>query len=92
MLLLVVLEAAGEVTGVLQRFSWARFEQDVLLDLQGDLLDHTLRFPKSFFDDQEVGYLMSRLLSDVQRLRRSPASRSFAPANPGASVCGGFVL
>jgi ABC-type multidrug transport system fused ATPase/permease subunit len=57
------------LAGLLQQFYFARFEQQVLIDIQHDLLDHTLRFPKSFFDDKEVGYLMSRLLSDVQGLR-----------------------
>src|SRR4030043_458776 len=33
------------------------------------LLDHVLRLPKSFFDANQTGYLMSRLSSDVQGLR-----------------------
>jgi ABC-type bacteriocin/lantibiotic exporter with double-glycine peptidase domain len=59
----------GLISGSLQQFYFAHFEQQVILDLQHDLLDRTLRFPKSFFDDKEIGYLMSRLLSDVQGLR-----------------------
>jgi ABC-type bacteriocin/lantibiotic exporter with double-glycine peptidase domain len=53
----------------LENYFFTRFEQDVLLDIQGDLLDHTLRLPKSFFDDKETGYLMSRLSGDVQGLQ-----------------------
>ncbi len=53
----------------LQRYYFTRFEQEILLDIQRDLLERTLRFPKSFFDDKEVGYLMSRLSSDVMGLR-----------------------
>lgn len=53
----------------LQRFYFTRFEQDVMLDLQGELLERTLRFPKSFFDERQTGYLMSRLTSDVEGLR-----------------------
>jgi ABC-type bacteriocin/lantibiotic exporter with double-glycine peptidase domain len=68
-LLLATVKLLGMVTGMLQQFYFARFEQEVLLDIQHHLLDHTLRFPKSFFDDKEVGYLMSRLSSDVQGLR-----------------------
>ena len=73
-LLIVVLLLAGVkvlslLTRLLQQFVFARFEQEMLLDIQHDLLDRTLRFPKSFFDDTEVGYLMSRLSSDVQGLR-----------------------
>ncbi len=68
-LLLAIVKVLGMLTSLLQQFYFARFEQQVLLDIQHDLLDHTLRFPKSFFDDKEVGYLMSRLSSDVQGLR-----------------------
>ncbi|MBI5303645.1 MAG: ABC transporter ATP-binding protein [Chloroflexi bacterium] len=67
--LLAVIKVFAMASGTLQQFFFTRFEQQVLLDIQRDLLDRTLRFPKSFFDDKEVGYLMSRLLSDVQGLR-----------------------
>jgi ABC-type bacteriocin/lantibiotic exporter with double-glycine peptidase domain len=62
-------QGAGMVTNLLQQFYFTRFEQRVLLDIQQDLLDRTLRFPKTFFDEKEIGYLMARLLSDVQGLR-----------------------
>ena len=68
-LLLAGIKVLGILTGLLQQFTFARFEQEVLLDIQRDLLDRTLRFPKSFFDDKEIGYLMSRLSSDVHGLR-----------------------
>jgi ATP-binding cassette, subfamily B, bacterial MsbA len=68
-LILLAVQAFDVLSGMLQQFYFARFEQDILLDLQRDLLDRTLHFSKSFFDDKETGYLMSRLLSDVQGLR-----------------------
>ncbi len=68
-LLLAGVKVIGMLISLLQQFYFARFEQTVLLDIQRDLLDRTLHFPKSFFDEKEVGYLMSRLLSDVGRLR-----------------------
>jgi subfamily B ATP-binding cassette protein MsbA len=68
-LLMAGIKVLDMLASLLQQFYFARFEQQVLIDIQHDLLDHTLRFPKSFFDDKEVGYLMSRLLSDVQGLR-----------------------
>jgi ABC-type multidrug transport system fused ATPase/permease subunit len=52
-----------------QKFYFTRFEQAITLDIQQNLLDHTLRLPKAFFDNKEVGYLISRLSSDVQGLR-----------------------
>lgn len=66
---LVAVTVGGMASKALQRFYFARFEQGIILDIEQDLLSRTLRFPKSFFDDQEVGYLLSRLSSDVMGLR-----------------------
>ena len=66
---MALLSGLNIVVGAAQNFFFSRFEQEVLLDIQSHLLDRTLRFPKTFFDDKEVGYLMSRLLADVQGLR-----------------------
>ena len=68
-LVLVGILLAEKLTSILQEFYFTRFEQQVTLDIQHNLLDHTLRFPKSFFDDNQTGYLMSRLSSDVEGLR-----------------------
>jgi ABC-type multidrug transport system fused ATPase/permease subunit len=68
-LLLAAIVGLGKLSNLLQQFYFARFEQEVLLDIQGTLLERALRFPKSFFDDKETGYLMSRLSSDVGGLR-----------------------
>jgi subfamily B ATP-binding cassette protein MsbA len=65
-LLLAGLSLFEKLTSLLQQFYFTRFEQTVILDIQQDLLDRALRFPKSFFDENETGYLMSRLSSDVQ--------------------------
>ena len=68
-LLLAGLKLAGMLADAFQRFYFTYYEQHVLLDIQRHLLDRTLRFPKSFFDSREVGYLMSRLMGDVNGLR-----------------------
>jgi ABC-type multidrug transport system fused ATPase/permease subunit len=68
-LLLAGIKVAGIVFGILQQFFFTRFEQEVLLEIQQTLFDRTLRLPKSFFDDKETGYLMSRLLGDVGGVR-----------------------
>jgi ABC-type multidrug transport system fused ATPase/permease subunit len=68
-LLLAGFALAEKLMSLLQQFYFTRFEQGVILDIQQSLLDHTLRFPKSFFDSNQTGYLMSRLSSDVQGLR-----------------------
>ncbi len=68
-LLLVGILVAERLASLLQKFYFIRFEQEVILDIQHDILDRALHFPKSFFDDNQTGYLMSRLSSDVQGLR-----------------------
>jgi ABC-type multidrug transport system fused ATPase/permease subunit len=68
-LLLAGIKIIGVVFGILQQYFFTRFEQEVLLDIQKILFDRTLRLPKSFFDDKETGYLMSRLLGDVGGVR-----------------------
>ena len=68
-LLLAGILLAEKLTGLLQAFYFARFEQEVTLDIQEDLFNHVLRFPKNFFDEKQTGYLMSRLSSDVEGLR-----------------------
>ena len=68
-LLLASLFLAEKLTGLLQEFYFTRFEQNVTLDIQRDLFERTLHFPKSFFDGTQTGYLMSRLSSDVEGLR-----------------------
>jgi len=68
-LVLVVIKIAERIGSVYQVYHFNRFENQVLLDIQHKLYDHTLRFPKSFFDGKEIGYLMSRLSSDVMEMR-----------------------
>ena len=54
---------------MLQDYYQAYFSQSVILDVQKALLDHLLDLPKAFFDKKEVGYLISRISSDVTGLR-----------------------
>ena len=73
LLLWAVLALAGAkgldtLLGLVQSYFFNRFQMDISLDMQRELLDHTLQLPKSFFDDKETGYLMSRIVGDVQGL------------------------
>jgi ABC-type multidrug transport system fused ATPase/permease subunit len=68
-LVFAAVKVAGMLADAWGEFAFTRFEQEMLLDIQARLLERTLRLPQSFFDAQEVGYLMSRLTSDVTRLR-----------------------
>jgi ABC-type multidrug transport system fused ATPase/permease subunit len=68
-ILLVCFLAAEKLARMLQEFYFARFEQRITLDIQQDLIDRVLRFPKTFFDNIQTGYLMSRLTEDVDGIR-----------------------
>jgi ABC-type bacteriocin/lantibiotic exporter with double-glycine peptidase domain len=69
LLLMLLIKLLSMGSGVFQQYYFTRFEQQMILDLQHNLLDHTLHLPKSFFDNREVGYLISRLSADVSGLR-----------------------
>ena len=68
-LALVLISAGNRVLGVVKNFFFTRLEQTLVVDIRSDLFQRVLRFPKSFFDDKETGYLMSRLSQDVEGLR-----------------------
>ena len=68
-IILVGIKAINLGVLLLQNYFLNKFEQSVLLDVQSALLDHTLLLPKTFFDKNEIGYLISRISSDVQGLR-----------------------
>ena len=68
-LLLAGFLVAEKLARMLQEFYFARFEQRITLDIHQDLIARVLRFPKKFFDDNQTGYLMSRLSEDVDGIR-----------------------
>ena len=68
-LLLAGCLVAEKIARLLEDFYFARFEQQVTLEIQEDLFNRILRFPKSFFDDKQTGYLQSRLTEDVDGIR-----------------------
>jgi ABC-type multidrug transport system fused ATPase/permease subunit len=55
--------------GTFLDYYYTRFEQIVILDIQSDLFERLLHFPKSFFDETETGYLMARIQSDVSGMQ-----------------------
>lgn len=86
------LKAGGIAANALQQFYFARFEQGVILEIQGDLLERALRFPKAFFDEKETGYLMQRLTGDVQGLRWFFSSTLVSMAGSLVRLVGGAVM
>jgi ABC-type multidrug transport system fused ATPase/permease subunit len=86
------LKVAGMAANALQQFYFARFEQGVILEIQGDLLERALRFPKAFFDEKETGYLMVRLTGDVQGLRWFFSSTLVSVASSLVQLVSGAVM
>jgi ABC-type multidrug transport system fused ATPase/permease subunit len=66
--LLIALVLAEKLAKMLEDFTFARFEQRITLDIRQNLWDRVLHFPKSFFDDIQTGYLMSRLSGESEGL------------------------
>jgi ABC-type bacteriocin/lantibiotic exporter with double-glycine peptidase domain len=91
-LLLVGIALAEKLMSSLEQFFFARFEQRVTLDIQQDLIKRVLRFPKTFFDANQTGYLMSRLSSDVQGLRWFFSSTIVYIVSNFLRILGGIVL
>jgi ABC-type multidrug transport system fused ATPase/permease subunit len=79
-------------TGALQQFYFARFQQVIILDIQSDLFERTLHFPKIFFHEKETGYLMSRLSSDIQGLSWFFSSTLVYIATSMIRLMGGVAL
>lgn len=69
LLLVIGIKLLDIGAGLLQKYYLLDFEQSVILKIQEALLEHTLHLPKAFFDQNEVGYLISRVSSDVGGLR-----------------------
>ncbi len=53
------------IIGIIQRYLMLRFQQELTYNLQTTLFDHILRFPMSFFNRKQTGYLVSRVSDDV---------------------------
>ncbi|MBI5400014.1 ABC transporter ATP-binding protein [Candidatus Saganbacteria bacterium] len=64
--LIVLVKLLEKLTSIWQNFYFTKLGRDVLLDLQTDLIARVMHFPKSFFDNQSTGYLLSRITNDVQ--------------------------
>lgn len=90
--LLAAVAGTAKLMAFLEPFYFKRFEQAVTLDVQQDLVDRTLRFPAGFFDDVQTGYLMSRLMADVEGVRWFFSSTIVQIAANGIRFVGGIVF
>ena len=91
-LLLGALKGLGRLGSLAENFFFERLEREVLLDVQNQLLERTLRFPKSFFDEVQTGYLMARLSSDVAGLRWFLSGTLVHLAREALRLVGGMAL
>lgn len=54
---------------IVQGYLTMRYQQELTFNLETTLFDHVLRYPISFFKEKQTGYLMSRVMGDVNTLQ-----------------------
>jgi ABC-type multidrug transport system fused ATPase/permease subunit len=65
LLLMAALALFSRAMGLFQNWFFLRYSQDITLDIQKQVLDHSFSLPKSFFDKNQTGYLMARMTGDI---------------------------
>ncbi len=90
--MLAAIVLVEKLASLFQEFYLARFEQTVILDIQQHLFGHCLKLPKSFFDAQETGYLMSRISGDIEGLRWLFSDTVFQMLMNCIRLAGGIVF
>ncbi len=65
LLFMVALALFSRGMGLFQNWFFMRYSQDITLDIQKQVLDHSFCLPKSFFDRNQTGYLMARITGDI---------------------------
>ena len=90
--LLISILLIEAVLSLLKQYYFFSFEQNVIFEIQHRLFERVLRFPKSFFDSKQTGYLMSRLSGDVFRLRMLFSSTVVEVFTNVLKFAGGVVI
>ena len=65
LLLMAALALFSRAVGLFQNWFFLRYSQEVTLDIQKQVLDHSFSLPKSFFDKHQAGYLLARMTGDI---------------------------
>jgi ABC-type multidrug transport system fused ATPase/permease subunit len=65
LLLMAALAVFSRAMGLFQNWFFLRYSQEVTLDIQSQVLEHSFSLPKSFFDKNQTGYLMARMTGDI---------------------------
>ena len=78
--------------GIIERIMTLRFQQEITFNTQTALFDHVLRFPLSFLKEKQVGYLMSRVSSDMSLLQHFFSSAVPQLATNISYLLFGFII
>ena len=65
LLLMAAITLFSRAMGLFQGWFFLRYSQEVTLDIQKQVLEHSFRLPKTFFDKNQAGYLMARMTGDT---------------------------
>jgi ABC-type multidrug transport system fused ATPase/permease subunit len=65
LLLMAALAVFTRALGLFQNWFFLRYSQDITLDIQEQMLEHSFSLPKAFFDKNQTGYLMARITGDI---------------------------
>ncbi len=65
LLLMAAIAVFTRALGLFQNWFFLRYSQNVTLDIQKQVLEHSFSLPKAFFDRNQVGYLMARISGDI---------------------------
>jgi len=65
LLLMAALALFSRAVGLFQNWFFLRYSQEITLDIQRQVLEHSFSLPKSFFDKHQAGYLLARMTGDI---------------------------
>jgi ABC-type multidrug transport system fused ATPase/permease subunit len=65
LLLTAAIAVITRALGLFQNWFFLRYSQDITLDIQKQVLEHSFSLPKAFFDKNQAGYLMARISGDI---------------------------
>jgi ABC-type bacteriocin/lantibiotic exporter with double-glycine peptidase domain len=65
LLLMAAIALFSRAMGLFQNWFFLRYSQELTLDIQKQVLDHSFSLPKSFFDKNQTGYLLARMTGDI---------------------------
>ena len=65
LLLMAAIALFSRAMGLFQNWFFLRYSQEMTLDIQKQVLDHSFSLPKSFFDKNQTGYLLARMTGDI---------------------------